>query len=108
MPPRSVTEPLMRMFLDVAQWDQEMGKMMTDHEPECFWGPNGTLPCKVCDAIRAANERYLIETHDPEGVIYARGITNATRRIREGVLDYYRQAPMAAAPVLRIIDKETS
>jgi hypothetical protein len=38
--------------------------------------------------------------------VHARGVHDENRRIRDGVLEYYKVAPKAAEPMLRIIDKE--
>jgi len=79
---------------------------MADHEPECyFWEPSN-ISC-ICDRLRLARDRGYGEAMDdgwgePEHIKAA--VIVERERIREGVMDFYRVAPLAAEPMLRVID----
>jgi len=81
---------------------------MSDHLPECFktdpeWDE---FPC-ICERLRAARDRGYGEAMDDgwgnPGHIKA-AVEAERERIRAGVMTFYRVAPLAAEPMLRVIN----
>jgi hypothetical protein len=95
--------------------------MMREHLPECLYGkpcPNEWrneqtiryegLP--VPHRIVSGSGGQCTECYAGDCVCdeIRDGMQRERQRIREGVLEYYKVAPKAAEPLLRIIDGESS
>jgi hypothetical protein len=89
---------------------------VSEHDPLCAYD-DGMLFYRqcVCEPVRRAEQRgrdavaqmWDADTRTFPGRIieaFDRGVAEEKRRIRSEVVDYYKVAPKAAEPILRIID----